>query len=127
MRITWPFAGMVVVVVALLTAVIVYDTMLDREARYYSPLKDSVVSFIASNHPDAAEFLDDLDQTYLGNGVFSGDGWYIEIDCRGLNCTATADFSVARTRNSTGIPHRILLSGTIINGSVAETSYSHAV
>lgn len=120
-------AFVAVAAVALATVVVVYDMMLVGEEQHFLPMKDSVVAFIASNHPDAVAFLSDLDLIYQGSGVFSGDGWYIEFECAGQNCTAYADFSMARVQNSSGIPHRILWSGGIANGTVTEISYTHAV
>jgi hypothetical protein len=127
MRLGWLLAALAVIVVALVSVVAVYNIMQDNEAQYYSPMKDGIIAFIASNHPDAVGFLTNLDLKYLGSGVFSGGGWFIEIECVGRNCTAYADFSIAQLQNSSGIPDRILWSGIISNGTTTETSYIHAV
>lgn len=127
MRIAWLLAFVVVAAIVLATVVVAYDMMLAQEEQRLLPMKDAVVAFINSSHADAAPFLSDPDLIYQGSGVFSGDGWYIEIECTGQDCTAYADFSIARTQNSSGIPHRILWQGIISNGTVTETSYTHAV
>ncbi len=127
MKPIWLFVAVVVVAVVLASAVVAYGILQQQEAERYLPLKDGVVNYIATNHPDASGFLANLSLIYLGSGVFSGNGWYIEIGCASMNCTAYADFSIARIQNSSAIPHRILWNGTISNGTITEISYAHAV
>jgi hypothetical protein len=118
----------IVAVLALLVAAIaIYNTVRYQEAIYYAPMKDATIEFIASNHADAEEFLTSISFTYIGGGRFIGGGWVLTFSGSTMNGTAAADFSIARTQNSTGIPHRILWSGAMTNATVVETSYSHAV
>jgi hypothetical protein len=126
-RITWLLAFIAVVAVALATVVVVYDMALASEEQHYLPMKDALIAFIASNHPDATGFLTDLDRIYQGRGIFSGEGWILDLSGSNTNGTIYADFSIARTQNSSGIPHRILWSGTLSNGTMIEYNYTHAV
>jgi len=113
--------------IALVSVAVVYNSVLAKEAANFTQLKDEVIEFIVSNHADAEVFLTGISLTYNGGGTFSGGGWILTFSGSSANGTAYADFSIARTQNSSGIPHRILWSGTISNGTVAETSYIHAV
>jgi hypothetical protein len=61
MRLGWLLAALAVIVVALVSVVAVYNMMQNNEAQYYSPMKDGIIAFIASNHPDAVGFLTNLD------------------------------------------------------------------
>lgn len=126
-RIAWLLAFIAIIVVALATVVVVYDMMLAGEEQHYLPMKDALVSFIAFNHPDAASFITDLDLIYQGKGIFSGDGWILDLSGSDTNGTIYADFSIARTQNSSGIPHRILWTGVLSNRTIIETNYTHAV
>jgi hypothetical protein len=126
-RIAWLLAFIAVVAVALATVVVVYDIMLAGEEQHYLPMKDALVTFIASNHPDAASFITNLDLIYQGRGIFSGEGWILDLSGSNTNGTIYADFSIARTQNSSGIPHRILWSGVVSNGTIIETNYTHAL
>lgn len=133
MKATWRFVVIAIAAVAFVSTFVAYGIILSQEERHFLPMKDAVVAFINASHADAAPFLTDLDLVYQGGGIFSGDGWYIKIDCGGQDCpackdcTAYADFAMARTQNSSGIPHRIIWQGTISNGTVTEISYTHAV
>jgi len=126
-RTAWLLAFIAVVAVATATVVVVYDMALAAEEQHYLPMKDALVDFIHSNHADAAGFLTDLDPIYQGRGVFSGQGWIFDLSGSDTNGTIYADFSIARTQNSSGIPERILWSGTLSNGTIIEYNYTHAV
>lgn len=133
MRMAWHFVVIAIAIVAFVSIFVACGIILSQEERHFLPMRDTVVAFINNSHADAAPFLMDVDLIYQGGGVFSGDGWYIKIYCGGQDCpackdcTAYADFAMARTQNSSGIPHRIIWQGTISNGAVTEISYTHAV
>lgn len=127
MRVAKIVAAFVVIFIVVVSTALIYDAMLAREAASFAPMKDDIMVLIASNHADAEVFITGINLTYVGQGTFEGGGWILTISGGALNGTATADFSIARTQNSTGIPHRILWSGTITNGTIVEASYSHAV
>jgi hypothetical protein len=127
MKAAWTLTVVAAVSVALVSIAVLHNAALAMEAANLTPLKDKVMEYIASNHADAEVFIIGISLTYNGGGTFSGGGWVLTLSGSIMSGSASADFSVVRTQNSSGIPHRILWSGTISNGTVIETSYTHAV
>jgi len=121
------FIVVAMAVAALAVVASAHGLKMVSEERQLAPVRDSVLSFIESGHPDAAPFLGSVSFLYQENGVFSGGGWYIEIDGDRSNYTVYADFSSALAQNFTGIPHRIIWMGNVLNGTIEEISYTHAV
>lgn len=121
------FIALAAVAAVLVALAVTYNAVLEADAARLSPLKDKVLEYIAANHADAEVFITGVTFTYAGGGTFIGGGWVLALSGGTDSCTATADFSVARIQQGAAIPHRILWYGTISNGTVAETGYTHAV
>jgi hypothetical protein len=98
-------------------------------------IRDSVISFIKSNHPEAAQFMKDL--VWTGGRVtppnivgaetymYFSQGWNVTINYPVVPNTIykiVADYSAT----SIGIPYRIIWKGTWQNEVINETSYVFA-
>jgi hypothetical protein len=97
-------------------------------------LRDSVMSFIKTNHPETAQFMTDLvwtggviPQDLVGTETYMyySQGWNITINYPVIPepiYKITADYSAV----STGIPYRVIWQGTCQNEAINETSYVFA-
>jgi hypothetical protein len=98
-------------------------------------IRDSIMNFIKSNHPETAQFIKDL--TWTGGRVtpqnlvgaetymYYSLGWNLTLSypvVPNAVYTITADYSAV----SIGIPYRVIWQGTWQNEVINETSYVFA-
>lgn len=98
-------------------------------------VRDSVMRFVESNHPETASFMENLIWTggrVTPSGIIGAEtymyyslGWNVTINYPVVpnpTYTITADYSTV----SVGIPYRIIWQGTWKNEVINETSYIFA-
>lgn len=104
-------------------------------------IRDAVLSYILSNHPDAGSFIPDnisnaawkeLVEIRAGGitYIYEAHGWMVnvtEFTTPEVRYLVTADFSITRISNQIGIMHRIIWEGEFLNsGKLIENKYIHA-
>ena len=110
-------------------------TIIHPQLSMQEQIRDEVMSYIQSNHPETTQFMNDLvwtggsttpphlvgAETYM----YYSQGWNVTINypvVPNAIYTITADYSA----HSTGIPYRITWRGTWQSENINETSYTFA-
>jgi hypothetical protein len=98
-------------------------------------IRDSIMSYLKSNHPETAQFMKDL--VWIGGRVtpanivgaetymYYSQGWNVTINCPVVP-NAIYNIVVDYSAISIGIPYRIIWKGTWQNEVINETSYVFA-
>ncbi|MFB3889050.1 MAG: hypothetical protein ACE14S_06125 [Candidatus Bathyarchaeia archaeon] len=102
----------------------------------HEDIRDAVIAYVRENHPEAAQFMNDLAWTggrqetgLLGSEtyVYQSQGWTVTLKYPVVPNPAyeiAVDYSTASSQVS--IPYRVTWQGTFQNGCVTEASYSFA-
>jgi len=108
------------------------------ESSVQEQVRDATMTYIRANHPETAQFMNNLsawtggreDTGLLGaeTYIYNSTGWTVTIKYPVIPnpvYTITADYSATSTQGAS-IPYRVIWEGTWENGSVTETSYTFA-
>lgn len=110
-------------------------TIINPQLSTQEQVRDEVMGYIQFNHPETAQFMNDLawtggrttPQNVVGAETYTyySQGWNFTLNypvVPNAIYTITVDYSAV----STGIPYRIIWQGTWQNGVVKETNYTFA-
>jgi hypothetical protein len=102
-------------------------------------VRDDTMAFIKTNHPETAQFMNNLawtggrttPQGILGAETYTylSQGWNVTITYPVVSnpiYTIIADYSATSANSSASIPYRVMWQGTWENGNVTETNYAFA-
>jgi uncharacterized protein (UPF0333 family) len=102
-------------------------------------VRDDAMVYIETNHPEAAQFMDNL--AWVGGRTtssgligaetyaYTSQGWNVTISYPVIQnpiYTITADYSATSANGGVSIPYRVIWQGTWENGTITETGYTFA-